>query len=39
MTYNMLLNLLRVEGADPEFLVRSSFHQRGAASRFLEGRP
>ena len=27
VTYNMLLNLLRVEGADPEFLVRSSFHQ------------
>ncbi|KAJ1461001.1 NUC185 domain-containing protein [Pelagophyceae sp. CCMP2097] len=27
VTYNMLLNLLRVEGAEPDFLVRSSFHQ------------
>ena len=27
VSYNMLLNMLRVEGADPEFLVRSSFHQ------------
>lgn len=27
VTYNMLLNLLRVEGADPEYLVRSSFRQ------------
>ena len=27
VTYNMLLNLLRVEGADPDYLVRSSFHQ------------
>lgn len=27
VTYNMLLNLLRVQGADPEHLVRSSFRQ------------
>jgi ATP-dependent RNA helicase DOB1 len=27
ISYNMLLNMLRVEGADPEFVVRSSFHQ------------
>lgn len=27
VTYNMLLNLVRVEGADPEYLVRSSFRQ------------
>ncbi|CAM9547544.1 unnamed protein product [Discosporangium mesarthrocarpum] len=27
ISYNMLLNMLRVEGADPQFLVRSSFHQ------------
>ncbi|CAM9944372.1 unnamed protein product [Phaeothamnion confervicola] len=27
ISYNMLLNMMRVEGADPEFLVRSSFHQ------------
>ena len=27
VTYNMLLNLMRVEGADPDYLVRSSFHQ------------
>ncbi|KAJ8611732.1 hypothetical protein CTAYLR_009189 [Chrysophaeum taylorii] len=27
ITYNMLLNLLRVQGADPEFLARSSFRQ------------
>jgi ATP-dependent RNA helicase DOB1 len=25
--YNMLLNLLRFEGVDPEFLIRRSFHQ------------
>lgn len=25
--YNMVLNLLRVEDADPEFMIRSSFHQ------------
>jgi ATP-dependent RNA helicase DOB1 len=25
--YNMLLNLLRFEGADPEFLIRRSFYQ------------
>jgi len=25
--YNMLLNLLRVEEADPEFMIRHSFHQ------------
>ncbi len=25
--YNMLLNLLRVEGVDPEYLIRKSFHQ------------
>ena len=27
ISYNMLLNMLRVEDADPDFLVRSSFHQ------------
>jgi len=27
VSYNMLLNMLRVEGADPHFLVQSSFHQ------------
>ncbi|CAM9721618.1 unnamed protein product [Chrysoparadoxa australica] len=27
ISYNMLLNMLRVEGTDPEFLVKSSFHQ------------
>jgi ATP-dependent RNA helicase DOB1 len=27
VSYNMLLNMLRVEAADPEFLLRSSFHQ------------
>eukprot|EP00617_Octactis_speculum_P002333 CAMPEP_0185777094 /NCGR_PEP_ID=MMETSP1174-20130828/88286_1 /TAXON_ID=35687 /ORGANISM="Dictyocha speculum, Strain CCMP1381" /LENGTH=705 /DNA_ID=CAMNT_0028465357 /DNA_START=11 /DNA_END=2125 /DNA_ORIENTATION=+ len=27
VSYNMLLNMVRVEGADPEFLIRSSFHQ------------
>jgi ATP-dependent RNA helicase DOB1 len=27
ISYNMLLNLMRVQGANPEFLVRSSFHQ------------
>uniref|UniRef100_A0A7S1UDM2 ATP-dependent RNA helicase Ski2/MTR4 C-terminal domain-containing protein n=1 Tax=Phaeomonas parva TaxID=124430 RepID=A0A7S1UDM2_9STRA len=27
ISYNMLLNMMRVEGADPEFLMRSSFHQ------------
>ncbi|KAM3571966.1 hypothetical protein VYU27_006030, partial [Nannochloropsis oceanica] len=27
VSYNMLLNMLRVQGANPEFLVRSSFHQ------------
>jgi ATP-dependent RNA helicase DOB1 len=25
--YNMLLNLMRVEGVDPEYLIRKSFHQ------------
>lgn len=25
--YNMLLNLMRVEGVDPEYLIRRSFHQ------------
>lgn len=25
--YNMLLNLLRVEGVDPEYLIKKSFHQ------------
>lgn len=25
--YNMLLNLLRVEDIDPEFMLRRSFHQ------------
>lgn len=27
ISYNMLLNMLRVEDVDPEFLVKSSFHQ------------
>ena len=27
ISYNMLLNLLRVEGVEPEFLLRASFHQ------------
>lgn len=27
ISYNMLLNMLRVEDADPDFLVKSSFHQ------------
>lgn len=27
VTYNMVLNMLRVEDADPESLLRSSFHQ------------
>lgn len=27
ISYNMLLNMLRVEDADPEFLVKCSFHQ------------
>jgi ATP-dependent RNA helicase DOB1 len=27
INYNMLLNMLRVEDADPEFIVKSSFHQ------------
>jgi ATP-dependent RNA helicase DOB1 len=27
VSYNMLLNMMRVEGADPEFLLRSSFYQ------------
>ncbi len=27
ISYNMLLNMLRVEGANPEFILRSSFHQ------------
>ena len=27
INYNMLLNMLRVEGADPEYILRSSFHQ------------
>ena len=26
-SYNMLLNLTRVEGADPEFMMQRSFHQ------------
>ena len=25
--YNMVLNMMRVEDADPEFLLKSSFHQ------------
>jgi ATP-dependent RNA helicase DOB1 len=25
--YNMLLNLLRVEDADPEYMIKQSFHQ------------
>mmetsp|Transcript_25409 Transcript_25409/g.101262 ORF Transcript_25409/g.101262 Transcript_25409/m.101262 type:complete len:1067 (+) Transcript_25409:420-3620(+) len=33
VTYNMLLNLLRVEGADPDHLVRSSFHRYQQASK------
>jgi len=27
ISYNMLLNMMRVEGSSPEFLMRSSFHQ------------
>lgn len=27
ISYNMLLNMLRVEDADPDFLVKSSFNQ------------
>lgn len=27
LTYNMLLNLLRVQGADPEYMMRRSFRQ------------
>lgn len=27
LSYNMLLNLLRFEGADPEFLIKRSFYQ------------
>lgn len=27
ISYNMLLNMLRVEDTDPDFLVKSSFHQ------------
>ena len=27
ITYNMLLNLMRVEDVDPEYLLRASFHQ------------
>lgn len=27
LKYNMLLNLLRVEDADPEYMIRQSFHQ------------
>mmetsp|Transcript_15159 Transcript_15159/g.20006 ORF Transcript_15159/g.20006 Transcript_15159/m.20006 type:complete len:1017 (+) Transcript_15159:58-3108(+) len=27
ISYNMLLNMLRVEGADPEYLIKCSFHQ------------
>lgn len=27
ISFNMLLNMLRVEGADPEYLIRCSFHQ------------
>jgi ATP-dependent RNA helicase DOB1 len=27
LTYNMLLNLMRVEGVDPEYLIKRSFHQ------------
>ena len=27
ISYNMLLNLMRVEDVEPEFLLRASFHQ------------
>ncbi|GMH55832.1 hypothetical protein TrST_g2438 [Triparma strigata] len=27
ISYNMLLNMMRVEDVDPEFLIRASFHQ------------
>ena len=27
LSYNMLLNLLRFEGADPEYLIKRSFYQ------------
>src|SRR6056300_1033192 len=27
ISYNMLLNMLRVEDVDPEYLLRASFHQ------------
>jgi len=27
ISYNMLLNMIRVEGVDPEYLLRASFHQ------------
>eukprot|EP00635_Sarcinochrysidales_sp_CCMP3193_P000153 CAMPEP_0118897770 /NCGR_PEP_ID=MMETSP1166-20130328/5026_1 /TAXON_ID=1104430 /ORGANISM="Chrysoreinhardia sp, Strain CCMP3193" /LENGTH=1047 /DNA_ID=CAMNT_0006836849 /DNA_START=81 /DNA_END=3224 /DNA_ORIENTATION=+ len=33
VTFNMLLNLLRVEGAEPEYLILSSFHQHQRESR------
>jgi len=33
VTYNMLLNLLRVEGAEPEYLILSSFHQHQQETR------
>ncbi|CAM9104113.1 unnamed protein product [Choristocarpus tenellus] len=38
ISYNMLLNMLRVEGADPQYLVKSSFHQyqQEAAAPALE---
>lgn len=38
ISYNMLLNMLRVEDADPDFLVKSSFHQfqQEAAAPALE---
>uniref|UniRef100_I2CQP2 ATP-dependent RNA helicase DOB1 n=1 Tax=Nannochloropsis gaditana (strain CCMP526) TaxID=1093141 RepID=I2CQP2_NANGC len=38
VSYNMLLNMLRVQGVNPEFLVRSSFHQyqQEAAAPALE---
>ena len=25
--YNMLINLLRLEGADPDYMIQRSFHQ------------
>ena len=27
LSYNMLLNLMRFEGADPEYLIKRSFYQ------------